>query len=38
MKQPEVDPNRLTVLGHSEGTAISSRVAIDNPGKVKNYT
>jgi len=36
MKQPEVDPNRITVLGHSEGTVISPRVAIDNPGKVKN--
>ncbi len=36
MKQPEVDANRITVLGHSEGTLISPRVAIDNPGKVKN--
>jgi uncharacterized protein len=36
MKQPEVDPNRITVLGHSEGTVISPRVAIDNPGKIKN--
>ena len=36
MNQPEVDPNRITVLGHSEGTVISPRVAIDNPGKVKN--
>ena len=36
MKQPDVDPNRITVLGHSEGTVISPRVAIDNPGKVKN--
>jgi alpha-beta hydrolase superfamily lysophospholipase len=36
MKQPEVDANRLTVLGHSEGTVITPRVAIDNPAKVKN--
>ena len=36
MKQPEVDPNRITVLGHSEGTVVTPRVAIDNPVKVKN--
>jgi uncharacterized protein len=36
MKQPEVDNNRVTVLGHSEGTVIAPRVAIDNPDKVKN--
>jgi len=36
MKQPEVDPNRITVLGHSEGTVLTPRVAIDNPVKVKN--
>lgn len=36
MQQPEVDVSRITVLGHSEGTVISPRVAIDNPGKVKN--
>ena len=36
MKQPEVDPNRITVLGHSEGTVISPSIAIDNPDKVKN--
>ena len=36
MNQPEVDVNKITVLGHSEGTAISPRVAIDNPSKVKN--
>ena len=36
MKQPEVDGNRLTVLGHSEGTVVTPRVAIDNPDKVKN--
>jgi len=36
MQQPKVDNTRITVLGHSEGTVISPRVAIDNPGKVKN--
>ena len=36
MQQSEVDANRITVLGHSEGTVISPRVAIDNPDKVKN--
>jgi uncharacterized protein len=35
-QQPEVDPNRITIIGHSEGGVITSRVAIDNPGKVKN--
>ncbi|HZC20765.1 MAG TPA: alpha/beta fold hydrolase, partial [Nitrososphaeraceae archaeon] len=36
VNQPEVDANKITVLGHSEGTAISPIVAIDNPSKVKN--
>ena len=36
VQQPEVDANRITVLGHSEGTVITPRVAIDNPDKVKN--
>ena len=36
IQQPEVDANRITVLGHSEGTIITPRIAIDNPGKVKN--
>ena len=36
MQQPEVDNSKITVLGHSEGTVIASRVAIDNPSKVKN--
>lgn len=34
--QPEVDPNRISIIGHSEGTIITPRVAIDNPTKVKN--
>ena len=31
MNQPEVDVNKITVLGHSEGTVISPRLVIDNP-------
>jgi uncharacterized protein len=34
--QPEVDPQRISVIGHSEGTVIAPRIAIDNPTKVKN--
>lgn len=34
IQQPEVDANHVTVIGHSEGTYIAPRVAIDNPGKV----
>jgi uncharacterized protein len=34
--QPEVDPQKISVIGHSEGTIIAPRVAIDNSGKVKN--
>jgi uncharacterized protein len=36
IQQPEVDPKRISVLGHSEGTAYAPRVAIDNSTKVKN--
>ena len=42
-QQPEVDPNRITIIGHSEGSMIASRIAIDsnngnntNATKVKN--
>jgi pimeloyl-ACP methyl ester carboxylesterase len=35
-QQPEVNPNIITILGHSEGTIIAPRVAIDNPTKVKS--
>ncbi|HET7147491.1 MAG TPA: alpha/beta fold hydrolase [Candidatus Nitrosopolaris sp.] len=35
INQAEVDPNK-TILGHSEGTIITPRVAIDNTTKVKN--
>jgi len=34
--QPEVDPNRISIIGHSEGSIIAPRVAIDNSTKVKN--
>src|SRR2546422_5887183 len=30
INQPEVDPNKITILGHSEGTMIVPRVTIDN--------
>jgi len=36
MQQSEVDPKRITIIGHSEGTLYAPRVAIDNPTKVKN--
>jgi uncharacterized protein len=36
MQQPEVDPKRITLIGHSEGTIIIPRVAVDNPTKIKN--
>jgi uncharacterized protein len=34
--QPEVDPKRISLIGHSEGTVIAPRISIDNPTKVKN--
>jgi uncharacterized protein len=34
--QPEVDPQRISIIGHSEGTVIAPKLAIDNPTKVKN--
>jgi len=36
VQQPEVDSKRISLIGHSEGTAIAPRVAIDNSTKVKN--
>jgi uncharacterized protein len=36
IQQPEVDPKRISLIGHSEGTIIVPRVAIDNPTLVKN--
>src|SRR4029079_1195692 len=34
--QPEVDPKRISLIGHSEGTLYAPRVAIDNSTNVKN--
>jgi alpha-beta hydrolase superfamily lysophospholipase len=36
IQQPEVDPKRISIIGHSEGTVIAPRLAIDNSTKVKN--
>ena len=36
MHRPEVDPNKISLIGHSEGGEIAARVAIDNSDKVKN--
>lgn len=36
MQQPEVDNDKIAVLGHSEGTTLAPRVAIDNPDKVND--
>jgi alpha-beta hydrolase superfamily lysophospholipase len=36
IQQPEVDPKRISILGHSEGTLYAPRVAIDNSTKLKN--
>jgi uncharacterized protein len=38
MRQPEVDPEIISVIGHSEGTIYAPRVAIDNPTKIKHYS
>jgi pimeloyl-ACP methyl ester carboxylesterase len=35
IQQPEVDNNdKITIIGHSEGTTLAPRVAFDNPDKV----
>ena len=36
IQQPEVDPQRISIVAHSEGTLYAPRIAIDNPTKVKN--
>jgi uncharacterized protein len=36
IQQPEVDSTNLTLIGHSEGTTIVPRIAINNPDKVDN--
>jgi uncharacterized protein len=30
VQQPEVDPKRISIIGHSEATLYAPRVAIDN--------
>ena len=35
--QPEVNPNKISIIGHSEGGETVTRIAIDNPAtKIKN--
>lgn len=36
LQQTEVDPKRISIIGHSEGTVYAPRVAIDNSTNVKN--
>ena len=36
IQQPEVDSNNVTLIGHSEGTTIVPRIAINNSDKVDN--
>ena len=36
VQQPEVDPHRISIIGHSEGTLYAPRVAVDNSTKVSN--
>ncbi len=36
IQQHEVDPKRISIIGHSEGTLYAPRVEIDNSTKVKN--
>jgi uncharacterized protein len=36
IQQPEVDPKRISIIGHSEGTQYAPRVAIVDSTKVKN--
>ena len=36
IQQPEVDPKKITLIGHSEGTITVLRVSIENTTKVEN--
>jgi pimeloyl-ACP methyl ester carboxylesterase len=37
IRQPEVNPNKISIIGHSEGGETVTRIAIDNPAtKIKN--
>ena len=34
--QPEVDRDRITIIGHSEGAVIAPKIAAERPGEVQN--
>ena len=36
IKQPEIDSHKISIIGHSEGTTIVPRIAINNSDKVDN--
>jgi pimeloyl-ACP methyl ester carboxylesterase len=36
ISQPEVDLNKITLIGHSEGTIIAPRIAIDHENKINS--
>jgi predicted esterase len=36
IQQPEVDPNKISIIGHSEGTLYAPRIAIDNSTNISN--
>jgi len=36
IQQPEIDSHKISILGHSEGSRIAPRIAIENPDKIKN--
>ncbi len=37
-QQPEVDPNEITLIGHSEGTIVAPRIVIDQHNKTDSTT
>lgn len=36
IQQPEVDPKKISIIGHSEGAIITTKIAVDNPTIVQN--
>ena len=38
IQQPEVDPSKITLIGHSEGTLIAPRIVIDQENKTHATT
>jgi uncharacterized protein len=36
MQQPEVNPERVTIIGHSEGAIIAPRIAAERPDDIQN--